>query len=124
MEPYADKNYYRTEYEGIAIPEEDREKALKQATRHIDTLTFRRIKSVDELTPYQQEVVKTCCCRLAEFEYENSDVIESILQSYSINGVSMSFGESWNVKVINGIAMPRDIYSYLRTTGLCCRVVF
>lgn len=123
MEPYADEEYYTNEYQGVALPQEEVRRRLVKASEHIHTLTFGRIHTVDDLTPYQQDVVKTCCCRLAEFEYENEDVIESILQSYAINGVSMNFGESWNVKVINGIAMPRDIYSHLRTTGLCCRTV-
>lgn len=33
----------------------------------------------------------------ADFEYENADEINTILSSYSINGVSAQFGSSWNV---------------------------
>ena len=61
-------------------------------------------------------------CRQAEFEYENADEIDTILQSYSINGVSAQFGSSWNVFTDKGIAMRRDVYAMLCQTGLCCRL--
>lgn len=60
---------------------------------------------------------------MAEFEYENADVINSVLQSYSINGVTMNFGNSWNVNVENGIAVRWDVYEKLATTGLCSRTL-
>lgn len=123
MGAYADKTYYMEEYKGKVIPEEELDKQLLQASMHIDILTFNRIQGIERLTDFQQEVVRVCCCRLAEFEYENADIIETALQSYSINGVSMAFGESWNVAIHNGVAMPKDIYTYLQTTGLCCRVL-
>lgn len=64
-----------------------------------------------------------CCCEMAEFEYENQDMIDSVLQSYAINGVSMTFGESWNMKVVNGTAVKRDCYARLESTGLTSRVL-
>lgn len=119
---YADAGYYFAEYNGNMISEENLEKALKQASRHIDTLTYNRIVSRDisELTEFQQDIIKECCCEIADFEYENAEILQSILQSYSINGVSMSFGDSWNVKVISGVAVKTDIYEKLKQTGLCC----
>lgn len=57
---------------------------------------------------------------MADFEYENVEVLQCILQNYSINGVSMSFGDSWNVKVISGVAVKTDTYEKLKQTGLCC----
>ena len=109
------------EYNGGIIPSRSLETALKKASRHIDILTYNRILAVgfNNLTAYQQSVIKEVCRELAEFEYENADLIDSILQSYSINGVSMTFGNSWNVQVKNGVAMPRDLYERLLSTGLC-----
>ena len=60
---------------------------------------------------------------MANFEYDNADMINSVLQSYSINGVSMQFGSSWNIAVINGIAIRRDTYNLLMQTGLCYKGV-
>lgn len=119
--PYADASYYSGEYEGSRIPDEELNKALKQASRHIDALTYNRIvgRGISSLTDFQQDIIRECCCDLADFEYENADMIESVLQNYGINGVSMSFGESWNVKIQNGIAIGKSIYQKLCQTGLC-----
>jgi hypothetical protein len=123
-EPYASEDEYLDEYEGSILPEEQVEKYLKQASRHIDTLTYNRIvgQGYENLTEYQQEIIKEVCCMQAEFEFENADEISTILSSYSINGVSASFGESWNVYTDKGVAMRRDIYALLCQTGLCCRM--
>lgn len=119
--PYADSSYYTAEYKGSIIQEDVLEKALKQASRHIDALTYNRIvgRGISNLTDFQQEIIKECCCELADFECENEDMIESVLQNYGINGVSMSFGENWNIKIQNGIAIRKSIYQKLCQTGLC-----
>ena len=64
-----------------------------------------------------------CFGMIADFEYDNEDAIQSALQSYSINGVSMAFGDAWNVKIQNGVAIRRDTYSKLLQTGLCSLTV-
>ena len=45
-ESYATESYYLDTYEGILIPEDEIEKALKQASRHVDSLTYNRIVAV------------------------------------------------------------------------------
>lgn len=124
MKPYATAEYYLDKYQGSVIPEEQLEKALRQATRHIDSLTYNRIvgRGFSSLTEFQQEVVREVVCMQADFEYENADEINNVLASYSINGVSMSFGSSWNVFADKGAAMKRDVYTMLCQTGLCCRL--
>ena len=109
------------EYDGNILPSDSVENALEKASRHIDTLTYNRIvaKGFENLTPFQQSVVKEVCKDLAEFEFENADLIESVLQSYSINGVSMNFGGSWSVKIQNGVAISMTLYHCLLSTGLC-----
>ena len=121
---YADPEYYKEIYGGDMVPEEHLEKALRQASRHIDSLTYNRIadRGFSSLTAFQQEIVKEVCCQQAKFEYENADEINTILQGYSINGVSAQFGSSWNVFMEKGVAMKRDTYALLSQTGLCCRM--
>lgn len=123
--PYVTSDYYTNEYGGSRIPENELREALKKASRHIDTLTYNRIigRGFQCLTEFQQDVIYEVICQQAEFEYENADVIESILSSYSINGTSASFGKSWNVFAEHGIAMRKDVYAMLCQTGLCCRLV-
>ena len=122
---YATTDYYLDRYGGDLIPEEKLGKALKQASRHIDSLTYNRIvgRGFSDLTDFQQEVIREVVCQQADFEYENADEINSILSSYSINGVSAQFGSSWNVFMDKGVAMKRDVYTMLEQTGLCCRLV-
>ncbi len=50
-------------------------------------------------------MIREVVCQQAEFEYENADEINTILQGYSINGVSAQFGSSWNVFTDKGVAM-------------------
>ena len=107
----------------IKIPSTAIVKALRDASRQIDSLTFNRIvaKGFHNLTPFQQELIKEVICKHAEFLYENSDAISSILDSYSINGVSMKFGTGFNVRMEGGLPILSTVYSLLEQTGLCWR---
>lgn len=119
--PYASlDDYSELLPEGEPVTED----ALRQASRHIDSLTFNRIVAAgfSNLTRFQQEVIKEVTCRQALFETENEDVIRTVLSSYSINGVSMQFGQGWNIFIESGVAMQRDVYAMLKQTGLCCRL--
>jgi hypothetical protein len=120
---YADYEYYTNEYKGT-MPEEEAVKALKQAERHIDTLTYNRIKKCkfEGLTEFQQAIVKECACMMADFEHSNASMINSLVNSYSINGASISFsGECANCQLANGVIVQKDTYAYLAQTGLTCR---
>ena len=107
-----------------AIEPEKLTGALREASRHIDSLTYNRIvgRGFFNLTPYQKEIIKEVVFLQAEFYHENADEISTVLSSYSINGVSAQFGSSWNVFTDKGIAMRRDVYALLTQTGLCCRI--
>ena len=123
---YVDEQFYRDVYKGVSIPSDDLGRMLIQASRHIDSLTFNRIvaKGFDNLTVFQKDIIKEVICRQADFEYENADIIDTVLQGYSINGVSMQFnGSSWNVYADKGIAIKKDLYSLLSQTGFTSRLV-
>lgn len=124
-QPYVTTEYYQTAYKGKDIPEEELEKHLYEASRHIDSLTYNRIvgRGISSLTEFQRDIIMEVVCRQAEFEYQNSEIFDMILQGYSINGVSMQFGESWNVRVEKGIPVRRDVYEQLCQTGLCTRIL-
>ena len=123
-EPYADAAYYTDVYQGTTLPMDDIKRYLTQASRHIDSLTYNRIvgRGFSSLTQFQQEIIREVCCQQADFEYQNREIFDMILSGYSINGVSMQFGESWNVTTQKGIPMRRDVYEQLCQTGLCCRL--
>ena len=42
-EPYVTYEYYCDAYKGDVIPMDELDKALKQASRHVDSLTYNRI---------------------------------------------------------------------------------
>ena len=119
--PYATVSDYETlgltTFDGL-------EDALRMASRHIDTLTFNRIVAAgfDNLTEFQQEIIKEVVCKQALFEYENADEIENVLQGYTINGVTARFGDGVGVKTMGGVTMSKSLYSILEQTGLCCRL--
>lgn len=123
-EPYADEAYYREVFGGTVLPEDEQRKRLTAASRHIDSLTYNRIvgQGFSALTDFQQDVIREVVCLQAEFELENEDEINTVLSSYSLNGASVQFGESWNVYTDKGVAMRRDVYALLSQTGLCCRL--
>lgn len=123
-EPYATPEYYTDTYGGTLILENDIARALQIASRHIDSLTYNRIvgRGFSSLTQFQQDIIQDVVCQQADFETENADEINSILSSYSINGVSVQFGSSWNIFTDKGVAMKRDLYALLCQTGLCCRL--
>ncbi|WP_270414073.1 hypothetical protein [Blautia faecis] len=122
--PYATPEYYTDTYGGTLILENDIARALQIASRHIDSLTYNRIvgRGFSSLTQFQQDIIQDVVCQQADFETENADEINSILSSYSINGVSAQFGSSWNIFTDKGVAMKRDLYALLCQTGLCCRL--
>lgn len=121
---YADEAFYRSEYLGTHTSEQ-LNRILKTASQHIDTLTFNRIVGVgfENLTPFQQSVIREVCCQMADFMIENKDLIETTLSSYSINGVSMAFGDNWNVVTSQGIALSRSTFELLKQSGLTRRVI-
>ncbi|MGC6176998.1 hypothetical protein [Lacrimispora sp. 38-1] len=122
--PYVTPDYYKETYKGSTVPEDELERTLRQASRHIDSLTYNRIvgRGFSNLAEFQQEVIREVVCLQADFEHENADEISTILSNYSLNGVSVTFGNSWNVFTDKGIAMMRDVYALLSQTGLCCRL--
>jgi hypothetical protein len=116
-------NAYLTpdEYNG-GIPEEEQESRLKQASRVVDSLTFNRIVSAgfENLTQFQQEIIKEAVALQADFAYQNAELLESPLSSYGISGVSMSFDRS-KVLTIGGVTTTNEVYGLLLQTGLCYR---
>ncbi|MBQ6675724.1 MAG: hypothetical protein IJM75_06285 [Ruminococcus sp.] len=120
MDSYLDP----TEYKSGAIPVEELYDRLCEASRAIDGLTFNRIVAVgfEKLTPNQQGLIKRAVAKQADFCYQNAELIESPLNSYSISGVSMSFDRS-KVMQLGGVTTTAEVYSLLLQTGLAYRGV-
>ena len=121
--PYVTQEEY-TAMGFSTLPSEDAGRNLKAASRQVDTLTFNRIvaKGFDNLTEFQQDIIKQVVCEQADFLFNNADALASVLDSYSINGVSMRFGTGFNVIMEGGLPIQSTTYALLQQTGLCCRL--
>lgn len=119
---YADAVYYKETYKGTMIPDDQIDRALEEASQQVDTLTYNRIYQVgfQNLTDFRKNIIQKSVCKLADFNTENADVLNMILGSYAINGVSMDLGQGWNIGIINGVLISPGIYGYLEQSGLCC----
>lgn len=95
---------------------------VRSVCEDIDTLTFRRITDFFALTPFQQNTLLRAVGRFMRFKIDNAELLDTVLRSYSINGVSMSFDDK-GVRCISGVYIPGDVYGLLNQTGLTCRVI-
>lgn len=118
MQDYATEADYLKLY--TVVPENFERLAYK-ASRIIDTLTYNRIvgQGFDNLTDYQRGAITDCCCEIIQFYDDNVDILENVLSSYAINGVSMQFDYNSGVCVVNGCVLRKNTYSRLMTTGFC-----
>ena len=102
---YVTPEYYLDQYEGGIVPEEELAKALKQASRHIDSLTYNRIagRGFSNLTSFQQELIRDgmtryrqMVCRLSNGRKEDAlfyycTLIQSLEEILSGKGAKVSF---------------------------------
>ena len=104
------------------IPAGELESRLRRACRDIDSLTFNRIVKAgfENLTEFQQELIKEATQLHVDFCYENAELLDSPLSAYSINGVSMSFDKS-KIVTAGGVTTSSEVYGLLMQTGLCYR---
>lgn len=122
MSAYVSKTDFSQMFPNSQIPSKEIDLYLKTASVDIDSLTFNRIVACgfDSLTPFQKEKVQNAVCRQAEFRYQNQELFDSIIQSYSLNGASVTFDKS-RLVTICGATTSKDIYAELKQSGLCVR---
>ena len=107
------------EASGKISDEKTLNKFLKQGERYIDILTFNRIRKLgfENCSDFEKEIIKEVQCELIDFHYINKDYVDSYLSSYSLNGVSVSFGDTnANISTINGVVIPNSTYQKLNMT--------
>jgi hypothetical protein len=119
MNLYATIEYYfENGYD--SIDEENVEKYLKKASRNIDILTFNRI-DIDKVTEWEKEILAIATCEFANFLFENEDILNSTISSYSLNGVSISYDKIANTQTINNVTVPNSVMNLLNQTKYTCR---
>lgn len=110
---------------GTTIPRDEFDKVARAITRKIDTLTYNRIRKIkfENLTDFQKEIIKEAMVNLCDFEYDNDDILNGAISSYSINGVSVGLGNSQGGITVNGTMVSRNGYELLKQTGLTCALI-
>lgn len=111
---YADATYYKTTFAGANIPDAELDAFLARASDVVDSLTFNKITLLTDLSVFQQNAVKKATCYQADHLYAIKDFDDNV-QSYSVEGVSVSYKESAGRKVSS------DALPYLMSAGLLYR---
>lgn len=109
---------------GGTASEQDITPKLATASDNVDALTFYRIrrKGWDALTEFQREQLERAIVVQAEFLYENADAVESAMEEYSINGVTMKFGNKALYSIESGIPINNVALTLIQSTGLASRM--
>src|SRR5690625_1550880 len=117
---YVDYEYYSNVYKG-SLDENTAKKVLDEASDQVDRLTYGRIrkKGFENLTEYQQEMIKKAVCYQAEFLANYGDDLSSPSSGFSIGDVSLSFGKEKQDP--GGIIADKKTLVYLAQTGLSTR---
>ena len=123
MMQYADEDYYRNNYHGdFSGGAVELNKLLTIASRKIDRITFNRIYAYgfENLTDFQQELVKNAVCHQADHYAKNGLSDFSGLSGFSVGDIKMSFS-GMPQAALSGFSETG--YSLLEQTGLLWRGV-
>lgn len=125
MAAYATPDDYARYCPGGTLSGDELNAALERASSQIDALCYGRIRRAgfENLTEFQQECIRQAACLHAEFLTNYADALESPLQSYNINGVSMTF-DGTRVRQQGGVTTSGQVYGLLLQTGLAHRGVW
>ena len=117
---YVDYEYYKEKFKG-SLDEDTATKLLEESSDQVDRLTYGRIrkKEFDNLTKYQQELIKKAVCCQVDFISNYGEYLSSPLSGFSIGDVSLNFGKENQGP--GGIIADKKTLDYLAQTGLSTR---
>jgi hypothetical protein len=107
---------------GGKCTEDEFNKYINSVTMDINSLTFNRIDDFDKLTDFQKNIINKVIVDMIDFNVEYADVVDMPLNSYSINGVSMTWDNS-KIENVDGVIIRTYALNWLNQTGLTCRVI-
>lgn len=110
------------DYQELGLPVAQGGIDMDRASDAVDALCYGRIRQrgFEALTPFQQEKVRKAVCYHAAFLVGFGELVESPLQSYGINGVSISF-DAGKVVTQGGVTTSLAVMQQLQQSGLACR---
>lgn len=117
---YVDYKYYKDTYKGT-LDEDTVTKLLEESSDQVDRLTYGRIrkKGFDNLTEYQQELIKKSVCYQTDFINNYSEYLNMPINGYSAGGISLSFSK--DNQGAGGVIADKRTLDYLSQTGLTVR---
>lgn len=117
---YVDYEYYKNTFKG-SLDENVATKLLEEASDQIDRLTYGRIrrKGFENLTEYQQEMIKKAVCHQADFISNYGEYLNIPINGYSAGGISLSFSK--DNQGAGGVIADKKTLDYLSQTGLTVR---
>ena len=113
---YTDATYYKDNWHGTVIPDEELDKYLMRASLKVDIATYNRTLDFENLSEYEKNKVQQAVCAEAEAIYKYGEN-ESNVASYSIGDVSVSLNAGTSA-LTSAIAVQ-----YLNLTNLTCRII-
>lgn len=119
MMAYADFTYYQDVFKGSAITDGNVFASLSEkATDYINAMTFNRITDITD-------VVRRCCCALAEqINMDNNNQSGKLISSEKNGNYSVSYAVPSSVATEHYRKMRTICNQYLGHTGLMFRGVY
>lgn len=117
---YVDYTYYKDTYKG-SLDEVTATKLLQEASDQVDRLTYGRIrrKGFENLTEYQQELIKKAVCYQSDFVNSYGEYLNMPLSGFSAGDISLTFNK--DNQGAGGIIADKRTLDYLAQTGLSSR---
>lgn len=117
---YVDYEYYSNTFkgdldEGVAV------KLIDEASVQVDRLTYGRIRhrGFNNLTEYQQELIKKAVCYQVDFISSYGEYLNMPVDGYSAGDISLTFSQE--NQGAGGVIADKKTLDYLAQTGLTSR---
>ena len=122
MFPYVTTEKFKEKFPKTEISDPDIQNLLESASTDVDAMTFNRITACgfDGLSEFQKACVQRAVCQQADFRFQNADLFDGAIASYSLNGASVTFDKDRIVTVGETVTAP-SVIAVLKQSGLCCR---
>lgn len=117
---YVDYEYYKDTFGGT-LDEKEVTKYLEEASDEVDKLTYGRIRrnGFNNLTEYQQGLIKKAVCYQADFINNYGEYLNMPISGFSAGDISLSFNKE--NKGAGGVIADKKTLDYLSQTGLTSR---
>lgn len=120
--PYADFQFYQTEYKGTRITSEEIfTECEREAETYLDFLTFRRIPKLTNVDDLLVNDIKYAVCSMAETYQSYKASLQTAaagIQSENRDGYSVSYAQAKDADSQYNAAMKSEAQKYLFYTGL------